>query len=284
MSDIVYLNGEFLPRERAKVSIDDRSFLFGDAVYEVLRAIRGRYFEPERHLARLAAGIRALELPDPAALGMDPMAAAGELLHRNALLGGEASVYIQVSRGAAPRRHAFPPPGTAPTVLVTVTPFAPRVEQRARGVAAILQPDVRWQRCDVKAVNLLPNVLANQRAAVRGAYEAILARGLTITEGTHTNVFAVVDGVIRTHPNGPWILPGITREVVLELAAGEGLAAREHPLDVEDLARATEVFLTGTTTDVMPVTAVDGTAVGAGRPGPVTSRLGELLQARLDAL
>ncbi len=285
MSDIVYLNGEYLPRERAMLPIDDRGFLFGDAVYEVLRVIRGRYIEPERHIARLARGIRELELPDPAAFGLDPMAAADELLRRNALREGEAVVYAEVSRGAVvPRRHAFPLEGTRPTVLVTAAPFTPRREQCARGVAAITHPDLRWHRCDLKTVNLLPNVLANQQAVSRGAYEAILLRGDVVTEGTLSSLFAVVGGEVRTHPHGHWILPGITRDVVMELAIRVGIPVREEAIVARELAAASEIFLTGTTTDVMPVTRVDGRAVGAGVPGPVTRRLGELLAAHMEAI
>jgi D-alanine transaminase len=284
MSDIVFLNGQYLPRERATIPIDDRGFYFGDAVYEVLRVIAGRYIEPERHVARLAHGIRELELPDPGEFGMDPMAAADALLDRNDLRRGQATVYIQVSRGAVtPRRHAFPPAGTQPTVLVSAAPFVPKTEQCTLGVAAITHPDLRWQRCDLKTVNLLPNVLANQQATARGAYEAILLRGDVATEGTHSSLFVVVGGELRTHPNGTGILPGITREVVLDLARGAGVSVREEAVTVRELAAASEIFLTGTTTDVMPVTQLDGRAVGSGTPGPVTRQLAGLFAAHIAA-
>ena len=278
MSGIVYLNGAYTPRERAMVSVDDRGFLFGDGVYEVIRVVAGRYVDGGRHLRRLARSLAELELPDP---GVDLPAIGQELLRREGIAGrAEAVLYLQVTRGSAPRRHAFPPPGTPPTVFAAVTAFVPKPE-RLTGVAAIACPDDRWRRCDIKSVNLLPNLLANQRAAARGAYEAILIRGATVTEGTHSSVFAVVDGVVRTHPNGPAILPGITREVVLELALAAGIECREEPVTTAELAGASEVFLTGTTTDVMPVTSLDGRSVGAGTPGPVTRRLGALLDERL---
>ncbi|HEU4588267.1 MAG TPA: aminotransferase class IV [Gemmatimonadales bacterium] len=284
MSDIVFLNGDYLPRERALIPIDDRGFYFGDAVYEVLRAVNGRYVEPERHVARLARGIRELELPDPVAFGMDPMAAAEVLLDRNALRQGQATVYIQVSRGAVtPRRHAFPPAGTRPTVLVSTAPFVPKTKECTNGVAAITHPDLRWQRCDLKTVNLLPNVLANQQATARGAYEAILLREGIATEGTHSSLFAVVGGELRTHPNGPWILPGVTRDVVLELARAAGVRVREEAVTARELAAASELFLTGTTTDVMPVTQVDGRPVGSGTPGPITRQLARLFAAHIAA-
>ena len=281
MSDIVSLNGAWLPRERAVVSVDDRGFLFGDGVYEVLRVVQGRYIDGERHFQRLSRSLAELELPNPANAGIDLPAIGRELLERQDLAArGEAVLYIQVTRGAAPRRHAFPPVGTPPTVFVAVTPFLPK-QERAAGIAVITRPDIRWYRCDIKSVNLLPNVLANQRASERGAYEAILVRDGLVTEATHSSVFAVLDGVLRTHPNGPAILPGITREVVLELAAAEGMEISETALTTAELARAEEVLLTGTTTDVMPVTSIDGRKVGTGTPGRLTRRLGALLDARM---
>jgi D-alanine transaminase len=281
VSDTVYLNGAWLPRDRAVVSVDDRGFLFGDGVYEVLRVVEGRYIDGERHFQRLSRSLAELELPDPGDAGIDLPAIGRELLERQDLAArGEAVLYIQVTRGSAPRRHAFPPAGTPPTVFVAATPFLPKPE-RAAGVAVITRPDIRWYRCDIKSVNLLPNVLANQRASERGAYEAILVREGLVTEATHSSVFAVLDGVLRTHPNGPSILPGITREVILELAAAEGMEISEAALTTAELARAEEVLLTGTTTDVMPVTSIDGRKVGTGTPGPLTRRLGALLDARM---
>lgn len=278
MSDLVYLDGETVPRNRATISIDDRGFLFGDAVYEVIRVVRGRFIEPARHLRRLARSLREVGLPAPA---LDLLGVATDLIRRNDLGGREATVYAQVSRGAAPRQHAFPPSGTPPTVLVTAMPFTPRTDLIASGVAVITLPDVRWSRCDIKSVNLLPNVLAAQRAAEAGAFEAILVRDGVVTEATRSNVLAVVGGVVRTHPTGPLILPGVTREVVLELASGAGIPVREEELGADELFAAEEVLLTGTTADVTPVVTVDGRAVGGGRPGPVGRRLGALLAERI---
>jgi D-alanine transaminase len=278
VSDLVYLDGEIVPRNRATISIDDRGFLFGDAVYEVIRVVRGRFIEPARHLRRLARSLREVGLPAPA---LDLLGVATDLIRRNDLGGREATVYAQVSRGAAPRQHAFPPSGTPPTVLVTAMPFTPRTDLIASGVAVITLPDVRWSRCDIKSVNLLPNVLAAQRAAEAGAFEAILVRDGVVTEATRSNVLAVVGGVVRTHPTGPLILPGVTREVVLELASGAGIPVREEELGADELFAAEEVLLTGTTADVTPVVTVDGRAVGEGGPGPVGRRLGALLAERI---
>jgi D-alanine transaminase len=278
VSDLVHLGGAFVRREDATVSIDDRGFLLGDAVYEVIRVVEGRFIEAERHLARLARSLREISLPLPP---LDPLAIATELLARNRLGGGQATVYVQVSRGVAARQHAFPPRGTPPTVLVTVTPFSPRSELLARGAAAITLPDLRWSRCDIKSVNLLPNVLAAQRAAEAGAFEAILLRDGVVTEATRSNVLAVVGGILRTHPTGPFILPGVTRELVLELARAAGVPLREEPVRADELFAAEEVLLTGTTADVMPAVTIDGRAVGSGRPGPVARRLGVMLAERI---
>lgn len=280
MTDVVFLNGRFLPRTEATVSIDDRGFLFGDGVYEVVRVARGSFVEAERHLRRLRRSLRAIGLP---ALQIEPLAVAKELLSRNRLAQGDAVVYLQVSRGAAQRQHAFPPTPVAPTVLMTVTPFQSRPQLAERGAAAITQPDLRWSRCDIKSVNLLPNVLAAQRAAEAGAFEAILLRDGVVTEATRSNVFAVLGGVIRTHPTGPLILPGVTREVVLELAAEARLSVSEEVLTAAELERADEVFVTGTTSDVMPVVTLDGRRVGNGAPGPVATQLAQLLAQRIEA-
>ncbi|HEX5385838.1 MAG TPA: aminotransferase class IV [Gemmatimonadales bacterium] len=278
MSDVVCLNGNYLRRDEARVSIDDRGFLFGDAVYEVIRVARGRFVEAERHLTRLANSLREVMLAPP---DLDLLAVATELLGRNGLAGGDAVVYAQVSRGAAPRQHSFPAAGVPPTVLVAVSPFSPRADLAERGARAITHPDLRWSRCDIKSVNLLPNVLAGQRASEQGAFEAILVRDGQVTEATRSNMFAVAGGVLFTHPTGPRILPGVTRAVVLELARAAGVPVREEAIAAEALADADEVFLTGTTADVLPVVEIDRRAVGKGEPGPVARRLGGMLVERL---
>lgn len=280
MTDLVYLDGRILPRAQATLSIDDRGFLFGDAVYEVVRVVRGRFVAAERHLARLARSLHEVRLPP---VREDLLPLATELLERNGLARQDAVVYLQVSRGTAPRQHAFPSSPVPATVLLTVTRYQPRPELAERGVAAIVLPDLRWLRCDIKSVNLLPNVLAAQQAAEAGAFEAILVRDGVVTEATRSNVFAVVDGVARTHPTGPSILPGITRELVLELARGAGVAVSEVAISSDELIRAAEVFLTGTTSDVMPVIGIDGRVVGDGGPGPITRRLGTALARRIGA-
>ncbi len=242
---IVYLNGRYVDRTRATVAVDDRGFLFGDGVYEVTRARNGRLFEAARHLRRLARGLDALAVALP------------------------------------PRTHHFPPAGTPPTVFLSANPLAVPDDVRARGATAITTPDLRWERCDLKTIQLLANVLAKQQAVAAGAFEAILMRDGIATEGASTNLLAVIDGAIRTHPADHRILPGVTREVVLELATELGVGASEAPFSVRELFGASELFLTGTTVDVMPVVQVDGRAIGAHRPGPVARELHAALRARL---
>jgi D-alanine transaminase len=279
---LVYLNGTYLQAADARVSVNDRGFLFGDGVYEVTRALDGRLFAGDRHLRRLGRGMGELDLPWPEGLDAAALHALSErLLRENGLTDGEATVYAQITRGAAPRTHAFPPPGTAPTVYVAAGPFTPQDDLRARGAAAITTPDIRWGRCDLKTIQLLPNVLAKERAATADAFDAVQVRDGVVTEGANTNVFALIAGVGRTHPADQRILAGVTREIVLELAGELGLPTREEAIAVTELAAASEVFLTGTTTDVMPVVRLDGRPVGDGRPGPVARQLHERLRERM---
>jgi D-alanine transaminase len=283
MSSIVYLNGSFLPRSQASISVDDRGFYFGDGVYEVTRAVNGALFEWERHARRLRRGLDELRI-DPG-MGSDELHDLQlQLLRENQLTTGEATVYLQITRGAAPRTHHFPAVSTRATVFLSAARFDPPNEQRASGVAAVTYPDYRWSRCDLKTVNLLPSVLAKQYAAESGAFEAIFLRQAVVTEGSHTNVFAVIAGEIRTYPNSNYVLPGVTRDVVVEIAKGLGIPVSETPIFVHELARVEELFLTGTTSDVMPVVKLDGRPVGKGVPGPVARRLYEELAARLRAL
>jgi D-alanine transaminase len=271
MSATVFLNDEFVARERARIAVDDRGFLFGDGVYEVTRAEDGVLFEWEAHLTRLKDGLAGLEMADGVTERVEMLfESAQDLLARNDLLRGHALVYVQITRGAASRTHQFPPPGTAATVYMAATAFTPASAGQAEGVAAITQPDLRWGRCDLKTVNLLPNVLAKQHAVEAGATEALLVREGVLTEGSHSNVFALIGGKLRTHPASPRILGGITRRIVLRLAEEAGVSVEETPIRMTELGAAEEIFLTGTTTDVMPVRQIDNRPVGIGRPGSVT--------------
>jgi len=280
--DVVYVNGKFVPRSEAVVSVEDRGFVFGDGVYEVVRAIRGRLFAARFHnerLERSLAGIRIeLEEQDSPARFVE---IGRELLRENSLLDGEATLYIQVTRGATTRAHHFPPANTPPTVYISVARFTPSRELAERGASVITHPDLRWGRCDLKTLNLLPNVLAAQAAKEQGAFEAMLIRDGVVTEGAKTNFFGVVDGTLRTHPCDSHILPGITRSVLRDLAAEIGIDVDETPIAEDEIPGISELFLTGTTTDVMPVVQLDGRFVGDGKPGELTTKLQRVLAESL---
>ncbi len=266
---IVYFNGRYLSKDDVRISPDDRGFLFADGIYEVTRAYGGRLFRVDDHIRRLDRSLRILRI-DPAPAAALPEIAE-RLLQANDL--PDALVYVQVTRGAAPRNHAFPNPATEPTVYAAVSPAVSNAPMQQDGTRVILVPDLRWGRCDVKSVALLPNVLANQRAHDAGAYEALFVRDGALTEGTHTNVCAVFDGELRTYPSTNYILPGVTRTVVLELCAAQGIPYRLEPFYEHELRRADELMILGTSTEVTPVVQVDDWRVGDGTPGPVTRRL-----------
>jgi D-alanine transaminase len=278
---IVYLNGTYVPKDRAAIAVDDRGFVFGDGIYEVVRAIDGQLFEWEAHAERMAHSLAGLRIE----IGADRITAFASvcerLIHDNQLTEGEASLYLAVTRGAAGRTHGFPPPGTPPTVFASATRFVARRELKHGGCKAITAEDLRWARCDWKTLNLLGAVLARQAAAEAGAYEAIFVRDGVVTEGAASTVFAAVDGVVRTHPLSRRILPSVTRKVVLACAGELGLAVRETAMTEAELRRADEIMVCGTMTDVMPVVMLDGAPVGTGTPGPIAVQLREALDRRL---
>lgn len=281
---IVYLNGQYIPLEDAKISVLDRGFIFGDAVYEVWRGVGGKLFEPDRHLGRLANGLRDIHIAPPPESKRDGLLAVSERLHRENGFNGESSLFLEMSRGVAPRMHAYPKPPVPPTVLIMAAAFQPPEELRAKGAAVICIDDQRWNRCNVKTTQLLPNVMAKQEAAEHDALDAIFVRDGMLTETSHANVMAVIGGAVWTHPIDGHVLPGVTRDVVLELAKSLGIAVKEKPIPKADLPKATEVFLTGTLSDVMPIVTVDKKKVGDGKPGPIARKLFVALREKLDAV
>jgi D-alanine transaminase len=275
MSAVVHLDGAWVPAAEARVSVLDRGFLFGDGVYEVIPVYAGALFRLDEHLARLRRSLAEARLDDPHdAAGWADLLQA--LVARNG--GGDLAVYLQVTRGVAPRDHVFPAQAT-PTVFAMANPLRlPTPEQRAQGLAGVVRPDPRWLRCDIKAIALLANVLLRQEAADSGAAEAILVREGIVTEGAASNVFLVREGTILTPPKGPHILPGVTRDLILELAQAAGLPWREEPLPEAALRDADELWVSSSTKEVMPVVSLDGVAVGTGAPGPVWARMHALFQ------
>src|SRR5712671_3270879 len=276
--DIVYVNGKFFPRSEARVSVEDRGFVFGDGVYEVLRVINGRLFATKFHNQRLERSLDGVRITLQSGDSPASFVEIGkQLLKENNLLQGEATLYMQVTRGATTRAHNFPAPATTPTVYISAARFTPYADLAETGASAITHPDLRWARCDLKTLNLPPNVLASQTAKERGAFEAMLVRDGLVTEGTKTNFFGVVDGTLRTHPSDNHILPGITRSVLRDLAREVNIDLDETPIRVDEIPRLSELFLTGTTTDVMPVVRLDDKPVGTGTPGELTRKLQKVL-------
>ena len=276
---LVYLNGQYTPASEAKISIDDRGFLFADGVYEVARVYGGRIFALAEHLERMRSGLAALQIrPD----GADGVAEAAERLVRENGVGADGIVYVQVTRGCAPRKHAFPEADTACTVYVAARAIDPYpAAYFERGVSAVTTGDTRWSRCDIKSVSLLPNVLANQQAHAAGAFEALFVRDGVLIEGSHSNLLGVIDDTLVTYPACNYILAGITRAIVLELARELDIRVALGPIHAHELDRVQELFLSGTTTEVMPVVEVDGRPVAGGAPGPVTRRLQQAFRERV---
>jgi D-alanine transaminase len=277
MSRIAYVNGTYRPLADAAVHIEDRGFQFADGVYEVVYRHQGRMVDMELHLARLDRSLRELSIRPPvtrAALA----AILAEVARRNRMASG--LLYIQITRGSAPRSHAFPPPGTATTLVVTMRRAAPFPASLAEWQAtAITMPDQRWDRCDIKSVGLLPNVLAREAARQADALEAIFYdREDMVTEGASTSVFIVdADGTLRTRPLGPEILPGCTRAALLERLGETGVPVSQRAFSLLELRGAREIFITAATTFVKPITRLDGAPVGDGAPGPVAERLFALM-------
>jgi D-alanine transaminase len=268
---IVYLNCQYIPRERASIDVDDRGFLFADGVYEVIHSYKGHLFQMDAHLQRMEHGLRSLHIAIDDVQAMREV--AERLIVENGLTSGEATVYIQITRGSAPRTHRFPPAGTPPTVYATATQYTPQREQAEEGIAAILVPDLRWARCDIKSVALLANVLARQRAIEAGVADAVFVRDGVALEGTSSNFFGIFNGEVVTAPKTNYILPGITRDVVIGLCADIGVPVHEVPIFEHQLGQAEELFLTSTLTEIRPIVRLNGHPVGTGTPGLVTRRI-----------
>ncbi|NIJ42771.1 D-alanine transaminase [Parvibaculum indicum] len=272
MSHIAYVNGRYLPHREAAVHIEDRGFQFADGVYEVCGIRDGKLIDETRHLDRLERSLAELRIPMPVArAALDCL--LRETIRRNRVRDG--IVYLQVTRGVAPRDHAFPD-FLRPSIVITAKRSDPAKLEKARtGVAVVTRPDERWARRDIKSVSLLPNILAKQSAREAGAYEALLVDGEGfVTEGSSTNVWLVdAGGRLVTRPLGPEILNGVTRQVLVEAAKAEGIELVERPFTVEEAAKAAEMFLSASSVPVIPVIRLDGKPVGEGKPGPVGARL-----------
>lgn len=266
----VYLNGEILGAPEARISVFDRGFLFGDGIYEVMARIHGKFFRQAAHMSRMQACLEKIDISfDAYSLEAEIPA----LLEASGLAAQDCLLYLQVTRGAAPRQHAFPP-DTRPTAMMYAWPKTlPEIETTRASV--ITREDFRWHRCDIKSISLLGNILSNQEAASHACYETIFLRDGVVTEASHCNVFFVKGETVFTHPADTNILDGITRQAVLELCGDMGLEVRLEGVPARQVRQMDEAFLTGTSTQVMPIARVDGEACYPEAPGPVTRRIQE---------
>ncbi len=273
MGDIVYLNGQYMAADQAKVSIFDRGFLFADSLYEVIPFYNGVGFRLQEHLDRLQHGMRAVRI----GLEADLAAICVELVARNG--GGHQAVYIQVTRGAESRRRQACDPALAPTLLLFSYPIEVALGgdlDAVQGISVITTEDLRWRRCDIKATGLLSNIMALQQALDAGAQEALMVRDGQLTEGSSSNLFVINDGLIQTPARSQFILGGTTRSLILELAREQGIPCLETTLAEQRLAQADEVWISSSTRGVVPVVRINGELLGDGRPGPLWRRMAEL--------
>lgn len=277
--EFVILNGEFIERSEAKVDIEDRGYQFGDGVYEVLRVYNGKIFTAKEHLERLLKSGQKIDLNIPyTADELEKL--IEELIIKNELELG--IIYMQFTRGASPRNHAYPGAEVTPALSAYTREMKRPMNNMLHGVKSILVEDIRWLRCDIKSLNLLGNVMAKQKAAEAGSYEAIQHRGETVTEGSSSNIYIVKDGKVHTHPATNLILNGITRRKILEICTTNRIEVNETAFSLDDLQQAEEVFLTSTTSEIIPITEIEGKPVGSGIPGPVTKKLQELFEKEIE--
>ncbi|HEU0189377.1 MAG TPA: D-amino acid aminotransferase [Gallionella sp.] len=278
----IYLNGQFMPIEEAKISVLDRGFVFGDGVYEVIPVYSRKAFRLEEHLRRMQHSLDGIKLANPHSRA-EWAAIIKQLIERNT--GEDQYLYLHITRGVAKRDHAFPKPPVAPTVFMMSSPLSTPPDNLLRsGIACITAQDNRWLRCDIKAISLLPNVLLRQMAIEAGCTEAILIRPDPITgdefmtEGAASNIFVVKNGSLLAPPKDNLMLPGITYDVVLELAAANNIPHEVRRISVAEVFDADELLLTSSTKEVLPITQLDGKPVGDGKPGAMFAKLHKLYQ------
>ncbi len=279
MSEIVYLNGDFISKEEAKISPDDRGFIFADGVYEVIKYYNGKPFRYVDHLERLKRSLSeiAIDFQDLEKFEM----IFSELLVQNKLENVHAGVYLQITRGTNKRVHHFPT-DLKPTVYAFAFELPTFTEKLEKGIKVITQEDIRWLRCDIKSVSLLPNTMLYNNAVNNGARESILIRNGNVTEATHSSVFGVKNGVVITHPANNLVLPGITRKVVFEMCCENNIQFEERAISEKELFELDEIFISGTGSEIMPVIQVDEQIVGNGQPGKITRFLQEKFFKRVN--
>ncbi len=271
-----FINGEFTSADLATINIEDRGLLFGDGIYEYVRCYFGKVFQIDRHLKRLANGAAAIQLEIPYTPA-EITALVIELLVKSGFSKetgfADAGIYIQLTRGAAPRIHNFPEKIKANFFMIVRSLQKEDAFIMSTGVKVILVPDERWGRCDIKSINLLANILAKEKAIQENAFEAVFYKDNKIIEAASHSFFAVFNGELFTTPQGSWILPGITRDIVVELAQQEGISVKFEFITKENLFSADEVFITSSSRDIVPVTQINDRKIYDGKPGPVSIRL-----------
>lgn len=271
---IVYFNGKYLDLNDVKVSPFDRGFQYADGVYEVMRTYKGKFFRYEDHMQRLAYSLNEIKIKFDKLNDLTGILA--RLVDANNQNNEEITAYIQVTRGAAfPRKHSFPPERVSPTVFVSTSALPKNTFSIDEGIKVILEQDIRWKRCDIKSISLLPSILANQHAVEQSAGEAVWVNDGSLTEGSHTNFFGVREGVLYTAPLSNLILSGVTRKVILEICDSLGIQVKESAIKENELESFDEFFITGTTTEVKPVVQINNLIISSGRPGVLTGKLYE---------
>jgi D-alanine transaminase len=280
--ETAYFNGKLLPKDEIKLSPDDRGFLFADGIYEVLRWYEGFFYDMSGHVTRLKRSLRELRINWSEADSFP--AFAGSLIKMNNLENQPSMVYLQVTRGAARRSHSFPSPEVPPTAYAYAWGFIPDRNSMETGIKVMLKEDIRWSRCDIKSVALLPNTLSFQEACENGLKECIFIRNGLITEGSHSNIFFVIDNILFTHPESNHILSGITRKNILRIAQESGIKIREEALQENRIRLIQEAFITNTSAEITPVTELGGNTIGEGVPGPVTKSIRTKFDNEIKAL
>ena len=266
--EICYFNGKYIPRDDVRISPDDRGFLFAEGIYEVVRWYEGYFYDMESHLARMKRSLREtlIQWPEEDAFPV----IARELIKLNNLETSSALIYLQVTRGSAKRTHSFPVPPVSPTVYAFAKDFIPENDGKESGIGIMLKEDIRWSRCDIKSVALLPNTLAYQEAVEKGFFECAFIRNGKFTECSHSNIFFVIKDIVYTHPESVYVLAGVTRKNIIRVARKAGITVIEEAVSEEKLGDVQEIFVTNTSGEITPVVTVDTQVIGNGIPGPVT--------------
>jgi D-alanine transaminase len=277
--EFALVNGEIIPRHDAKIDVEDRGYQFGDGIYEVIRIYNGKMFTAAEHLKRFEKSAQNIGITLPFKDEMIIEMLERLILKNNLDLG---IIYMQLTRGTAPRNHAFPTENIAPTLVAYTSKVDRPLNALKDGVKTILTEDIRWLRCDIKSLNLLGNILAKQKAVEKGCFEVIMHRGNDVTEGSSSNIYIVKNGVVITHESNNLILKGITKDVILQIISENNFVVEERTFTLDELEGADEVFLSSTTAEVMPIVEVDGRKVSDGTPGPVSRKLQELFRNEIE--